>query len=290
MIIAIVGPTGVGKTKLSIELAKKYNAIIINCDAMQVYKGLDIGTAKIKEDEKEGIPHFLFDIKNVNEEYSSYEYQKDVRKLLEEYKDKNIIFVGGTGLYLKSALYDYRFKEETSPKKDYSKYSNEELYKLVLKKDPNTKIHPNNRVRLERFLDKEITEIVDPISLYNHTIIGLTTDRDILYDRINKRVDIMLNEGLLDEVKSFYDKGIRTKAIETAIGYKELYEYLDKKVTLEESIDNIKRNSRRYAKRQYTFFNNQLNVNWFNVDFNNFDNTINNVIEFIEKENKNDRS
>ena len=290
MIIAIVGPTGVGKTKLSIELAKKYNAIIINCDAMQVYKGLDIGTAKIKVDEKEGIPHFLFDIKNVNEEYSSYEYQKDVRKLLEEYKDKNIIFVGGTGLYLKSALYDYRFKEETSPKKDYSKYSNEELYKLVLKKDPNTKIHPNNRVRLERFLDKEITEIVDPISLYNHTIIGLTTDRDILYDRINKRVDIMLNEGLLDEVKSFYDKGIRTKAIETAIGYKELYEYLDKKVTLEESIDNIKRNSRRYAKRQYTFFNNQLNVNWFNVDFNNFDNTINNVIEFIEKENKNDRS
>ena len=290
MIIAIVGPTGVGKTKLSIELAKKYNAIIINCDAMQVYKGLDIGTAKIKEDEKEGIPHFLFDIKNVNEEYSSYEYQKDVRKLLEEYKDKNIIFVGGTGLYLKSALYDYRFKEETSPKKDYSKYSNEELYKLVLKKDPNTKIHPNNRVRLERFLDKEITEIVDPISLYNHTIIGLTTDRDILYDRINKRVDIMLSEGLLEEVKSFYDKGIRTKAIETAIGYKELYEYLDKKVTLEESINNIKRNSRRYAKRQYTFFNNQLDVNWFNVDFNNFDNTINNVIEFIEKENKNDRS
>ena len=290
MIIAIVGPTGVGKTKLSIELAKKYNAIIINCDAMQVYKGLDIGTAKIKEDEKEGIPHFLFDIKNVDEEYSSYEYQKDVRKLLEEYKDKNIIFVGGTGLYLKSALYDYRFKEETSPKKDYSKYSNEELYKLVLKKDPNTKIHPNNRVRLERFLDKEITEIVDPISLYDHTIIGLTTDRDILYDRINKRVDIMLNEGLLDEVESFYDKGIRTKAIETAIGYKELYEYLDKKVTLEESINSIKRNSRRYAKRQYTFFNNQLNVNWFNVDFNNFDNTINNVIEFIEKENKNDRS
>ena len=290
MIIAIVGPTGVGKTKLSIELAKKYNAIIINCDAMQVYKGLDIGTAKIKEDEKEGIPHFLFDIKNVNEEYSSYEYQKDVRKLLEEYKDKNIIFVGGTGLYLKSALYDYRFKEETSPKKDYSKYSNEELYKLVLKKDPNTKIHPNNRVRLERFLDKEITEIVDPISLYNHTIIGLTTDRDILYDRINKRVDIMLSEGLLEEVKSFYDKGIRTKAIETAIGYKELYEYLDKKVTLEESINNIKRNSRRYAKRQYTFFNNQLDVNWFNVDFNNFDNTINNVIEFIEKENKHDRS
>ena len=210
MIIALVGPTGVGKTKFSIELATKYNAIIINCDAMQVYKGLDIGTAKIKEDEKEGIPHFLFDIKNVDEEYSSYEYQKDVRKLLEEYKDKNIIFVGGTGLYLKSALYDYRFKEETSPKKDYSKYSNEELYKLVLKKDPNTKIHPNNRVRLERFLDKEITEIVDPISLYDHTIIGLTTDRDILYDRINKRVDIMLNEGLLDEVESFYDKGIRT--------------------------------------------------------------------------------
>ena len=282
MILAIVGPTGVGKTKLSIELAKKYNAIIINCDAMQVYKGLDIGTAKIKEDEKENIPHYLFDIKNVDEEYTVYDYQKDARKLIEDNKDKNIIFVGGTGLYLKAALYDYRFTEE-STKNDYSSLSDEELYDLVLKKDPNTKIHPNNRVRLERFLNKEVTDYPEPIPLYNHQIIGLTTNRDLLYERINKRVDIMIDNGLLDEVKNFYNKGIRTKPLMSGIGYKELYAYLDKECSLEEAIDKIKQNSRHYAKRQYTFFNNQLDVKWFEADLNNFDNTIKEVENYIEQ-------
>lgn len=283
MILAILGPTGVGKTKMSIELAKKYNAIIINCDAMQVYKDLNIGTAKVTEEEKEGIKHYLFDIRNVNEDYSVFDYQKDTRRIIEENKDKNIIFVGGTGLYLKSALYDYRFEEDTEEKNQYEDLSNEELYKLVLKKDPNTQIHKNNRVRLVRFLNKKDTTSVEPKPLYDHKIIGLTTDRDILYERINKRVDIMVENGLLNEVKTFYDKGIKTKPLMGGIGYKELYEYFDNKVTLEEALDKIKQNSRHYAKKQYTFFNNQLDMNWFNVDFNNFQNTIDEVINFIEK-------
>lgn len=283
MILAIVGPTGVGKTKLSISLAHKYNAIIINCDAMQVYKGLNIGTAKITESEKEGIPHYLFDICDVTKNYTVYDYQKDARRILKKYPNKNIIFVGGTGLYLKAALYDYRFSKETKDKTDYSNYTNEELYNLVLKKDPNTKIHPHNRVRLERYLNKEITDIPESTKLYEHTIIGLTTQRDILYERINNRVDKMLEDGLIDEVKSYYNQNITSKALLSGIGYKELYEHFKGSLTLEEAIFKIKQNSRHYAKRQYTFFNHQLPVNWFNVDFNNFDNTIKEVEEFIKK-------
>ena len=288
MIICIVGPTGVGKTKLSVELAKKYNAVIINCDAMQVYKDLNIGTAKVREEEKDGVPHYLFDIKEVDEDYTVYDYQRDARNLIEKFKDKNIIFVGGTGLYLKAALYDYRFTEESSPKKDYSMYTNEELYKMIKEKDINVTIHPNNRIRMERFLNKEEITYPEPVKLYDHYLIGLTTDRNILYDRINKRVDIMVEDGLLEEAKSFYDKGIKTKPLMGGIGYKELYDYFDNKVDLATALDKIKQNSRRYAKRQYTFFNNQLDVKWFNVDFGNFNNTINDVSNYIEKSENND--
>ena len=283
MILAIVGPTGVGKTKMSVELAKAYNAIIINCDAMQVYKDLNIGTAKVTEEEKQGIEHHLFDIREVTEEYSVFDYQKDARRLIEENKDRNIIFVGGTGLYLKAALYDYRFNQEESNNNTYEDLTNEELYELALKKDPKVDIHPNNRVRLVRFLNKTNTENIEPIPLYKHKIIGLTTDRENLYDRINKRVDIMVENGLLEEVKEFYNKKITSKPLMGGIGYKELYDYFDNKVTLEEALNKIKQNSRHYAKRQYTFFNNQLDVKWFDVDFNNFNNTINEVKEYIEK-------
>ncbi len=285
MIVAIVGPTGVGKTKLSIELAKRYNAIIINADSMQVYKGLDIGTAKVTEEEKENIKHYLFDIKTVDEEYTVYDYQKDARRLIEENKDKNIIFVGGTGLYLKAALYDYRFADEDT-KLNYDEYTNEELYQMVLKKDPATTIHPNNRLRLERYLNKVLIDIPEPVILYDHELIGLTTNRDNLYNIINNRVDIMVENGLLEEVKSFYDKGIKTKPLTGGIGYKELYAYFDGKCTLEEAIDKIKQNSRHYAKRQYTFFNNQLNVKWFETNYENFNETINEVIKYIERDKK----
>lgn len=281
MILAIIGPTAVGKTKLSIELAKKYNAIIINCDAMQVYQGLDIGTAKATLEEKEGIPHELLGFVPVTQNYTVYDYQKDARKLLEKYQGRNIIFVGGTGLYLKSALYDYRFYEETTTN-SYDNLTNEELYNLALAKDKNMNIHPNNRKRLVRFLNKKVQEYVEPKPLYDFKIIGLTTSRDILYDKINKRVDVMFQSGLLTEVKSFYDQGIHSKALETGIGYKELYQYFDNKITLEQAKDLIKKNSRHYAKRQYTFFNHQLDVKWFDTNYEDFSKTIKEVENYIE--------
>lgn len=282
MIIAVVGPTGVGKTKLSVELAKKYNGIIINSDAMQVYIGMDIGTAKIKENEKEGIPHYLFDIKDVSVNYTVYDYQLDARKIMEENQDKNIIFVGGTGLYLKAALYNYEFKREEEPPKTFDNLTNEELYDLALKKDPNMNIHKNNRKRLVRFLNKEVSTSSKSKPLYDAIYIGLTCDRKLLYERINHRVDEMFKEGLVDEVKSFYDKKINSKALSTAIGYKELFKYFDGEITLEVAKDLIKKNSRHYAKRQYTWFNNQMDINWFEVDFKNFNNTVEEVIKFIE--------
>ena len=283
MILAIVGPTGVGKTKLSVELAKKYNAVIINADAMQVYIGMDIGTAKIKEKEKEGISHYLFDIKDVNVNYTVYDYQKDVRELIEKYKDRNIIFVGGSGLYLKAALYDYQFNEEEKTVNTYDELSNDELYELALKKDAKMTIHKNNRKRLIRFLNKESIDIPAAKPLYDAIYIGLTCDRNILYERINNRVDEMFQEGLIEEVKSFYDKKINSKALSTAIGYKELFLYFNGEITLEEAKDLIKKNSRHYAKRQYTWFKNQMDITWFNVDFENFNNTIEEVEKYISK-------
>ena len=288
MIICVVGPTGVGKTKMSISLAKKYNAEIISCDSMQIYKKMDIGTAKVTEDEKEGIVHHLIDIKDVTEDYSVYDYQKDARKILDDLlkKNKNVVIVGGTGLYLKALLYDYEFKENNN-RNDYSNYSNNELYDMVLKINPDTKIHVNNRQRLESFLNNHSCNEIHKTNkmIYDATIIGLTRPREALYDSINKRVDIMIDNGLVKEARCFYDLNINSKAIKTAICYKELYEYFDGNISLEGAIDLIKKRSRNYAKRQYTWFNNQMNVKWFDIDINNFDNTINKVIDYIEKRN-----
>lgn len=286
MIICIVGPTAIGKTKLSIELAKKYNAIIVNCDSTQVYKDMNIGTAKVTEEEKEGIPHYLFDIVDINTNYTVYNYQKDARKILTENQNKNIIFVGGTGLYLKAALYNYKFNEESNENKTYEELTNDELYDLALKKDANMTIHKNNRKRLIRFLNKENTAKEECFPLYDAIYIGLTTNRDVLYKRIDSRVDSMINNGLIEEVKAFYDKGIETKAINTAIGYKELYKYFNHELNLEEVVDLIKKNSRHYAKRQYTWFKNQMNVKWFEVDFKDFNNTIKEVTNYIENNKK----
>ena len=286
MILVVVGPTGVGKTKMSVELAKKYNAIVVNADSMQVYKDLNIGTAKVTEEEKQGVPHLLFDIVEPTDMYTVYDYQRDLRKILDDNKDKNIVIVGGTGLYIKAGLYNYEFTEEDEEQNQYEDLSNEELLEKVKEIDPNTDIHVNNRKRLVRRLNKKGEEHIVDTLLYDATFIGLTTDRDTLYDRINKRVDIMVKDGLLDEVKSLYDKNIRSKAIMTGIGYKELYDYFDGNCSLEEALDLIKQRSRRYAKRQYTWFNNQMDINWFNVDFNNFNNTVNEVIDFINKKAK----
>lgn len=291
MVVCIVGPTGVGKTKLSIELAKKLDGEIINADSTQVYRGMDIATAKVTKEEKEGIPHHLLDIKNIDEDYTVFDYQKDCRSKIKEIQEKGKIpiLVGGTGLYIKAALYDYKFEEEISVN-SYDKYSNEELYNKLLNIDPDTQIHPNNRKRIIRALNyydntKETLsskEKTDKL-LYDVIFIGLTTNREILYDRINKRVDIMLKNGLLEEAKKIYDTNIRSKAVLTPIGYKELFEYFDGNKSLEESLKLIKQRSRKYAKRQYTWNNHQIPVNWFDVDFNNFNNTVNEILQFINK-------
>lgn len=286
MIICVVGPTGVGKTRLSIALAKKFNAIVVNADAMQVYKELNIGTAKVTESEKENIPHYLFDICEVEDNYSVFEYQKDARKVINENKDKNIIFVGGTGLYLKAALYDYQFSKEIEEKNNFENLTNEELYELALKKDKNHKIHINNRKRLIRFLNKENINIEPAKPIYDAIFIGLTTDRETLYKKIDDRVDKMIESGLLEEVENLYKRNLRCKSINTGIGYKELYQYFDNEISLEEAIELIKKKSRNYAKRQYTFFNNQLPVKYFETDYNNFENTENEVINYIIDKNK----
>ena len=283
MIYVVCGPTGVGKTKLSVMLAKKYNGIVVNADSMQVYKYLDIGTAKVTESEKEGVPHLLFDIVNPDELYTVFDYQRDLRKVIEENKDKNIILVGGSGLYIKAGLYDYKFALEEEKQNTYYDFDNETLYKMVKELDEDTDIHVNNRKRLIRRLNQKCISSEGNKLLYDAIFIGLTTSRDKLYDRINKRVDEMVNDGLIDEVKSLYDKNIRSKAIMTGIGYKELYDYFDSKISLEEAIDLIKKRSRHYAKRQYTWFNNQMNIKWFDVDFNNFDNTFKSVVKYIEE-------
>lgn len=292
MIIVITGPTGVGKTRLSISLAKKYNAEIINGDAIQVYRGLDIGSAKVRDDEKGGIIHHLFDIRDVWEEYSIYNYQNDCRNKIKDItnRGKNVIIVGGTGLYIKSALYDYSLEEENIIDNNYDDVSTEELYKKLIELDKGIEIDRFNRRRVIRALNYYLTNnrsIRDKRDgnnlLYDCLFIGLTTDREILYNKINERVDKMIDNGIISEVRYFYDKNIRSKPLLSGIGYKELYSYFDGNITLEEAINLIKRNSRRYAKRQYTFFNNQFDIKWFLVNYDNFDSTIDDVCNYIDK-------
>ena len=287
-IIVIVGPTGIGKTKLSIELAKRLDAEIINGDSVSIYKKLDIGSAKPTLEEREGIPHHLIDIRDVDEDYTVFDYQKDVRKLIDEISSRNkrIIIVGGTGLYIKAALYDYKFKEGTTYN-EYNDLSNEEILDKIKKYNIEKIPELNNRKRLVRLLNKlenneEITNNKDKL-LYNIKVIGLTTDRETLYDRINKRVDIMMDNGLLNEIESLKDYYKTSRILNSGIGYKEFNDYLFNNKSLDDVVEEIKQNSRRFAKRQYTFFNHQFNTNWFETDFNNFNNTIVVVYNFIVK-------
>ncbi len=286
MVIVITGPTAVGKTELSLFLAKKLNGEIINADSTQVYKGMDIATNKLQD--LEGIVHHLFNEKSLTTDYTVFDYQKDARKIIDDIlaRGKTPIMVGGTGLYINATLYDYHFEEKTND--EYEGMSNDELYKKLLEVDPNTSIHLNNRVRIinalnyykvtgKPYSEKEKNETL----LYDALFIGLTTDREILYYKINKRVDKMLNDGLVKEAKELYDLGVRTKAVMTPIGIKELFEYFDGNMTLEEAIELIKQRSRHYAKRQYTWFNNQMKLKWFKTDYENFENTKNEVLKYI---------
>ncbi len=289
-IIVIVGPTGVGKTKMSIELAKRLDAEIINGDSVAIYKDLNIGSAKPTIEEREGIPHHLIDIKEVTDDYSVYDYQIDCRKAIDDItnRGKRVIIVGGTGLYIKAALYDYNFTKGTT-NNAYENLTNEEILDKISKYDLylSSTLEVNNRQRLVRVLNKlenkeVFTNNKDKL-LYPIKVIGLTTDRDYLYERINKRVDIMINNGLLDEINSLKDKYKSSRILNSGIGYKEFYDYLFNSKDLDSVIESIKQDSRRFAKRQYTFFNHQFDTKWIEVDFSNFNNTIEEVMNYIKK-------
>lgn len=288
-IILIVGPTGTGKTILSIKLAKKYDAVILNADSTQVYTEPLIATAKIKEHEKENIEHYLFDVVSLNDDYTLYDYQKDGRRLLDRFisENKNVIIVGGSGLYVKALLYNYVLEDKKEINIDFSEYSNEELKNKVLALDPESDIHVNNRQRLESFLKHyyetgKVIKKTDEINnkLYNFISIGLKSDRETLYKMLDKRVDSMFNEGLLDEAERLYKMNLKNYT--NIIGYRELNEYFNGNITLEEAKELIKRNTRRYAKRQFTWFNNQMkDIKWFNVNYDNFYDTIKEVENYL---------
>ena len=288
-IVVILGPTGTGKSELSIALAKKMNAEIINADATQVYKEVNIGVAKITEEQKCGIPHHLMDIVSIKDDYTVMDYQRDGRAILDQKikENKNIIIVGGTGFYIKALLYDYKFTPEEA-KRSYDGLTNEELKSRVDEIFPSNDIHVNNRKRLVRFLShyEETGEIIKSTEgkdkeLYDFVLIGLTAPRKELYNHLDKRIEIMMCEGLCEEVKDLYFAGL-TKA-QNFIGYKEFTKYFKKENNIMECMEEAKKNTRKYAKRQYTWFNNQFkNVNWFEVDYDHFNKTIKKVSDFLD--------
>ena len=231
-VIVVVGPTAVGKTKIAISLAKHYNLDIISGDSVAIYKRLDIGSAKPTKEEMKEVKHYLVDIKEPTEEYSAFDFQKEAREIMDK-SDLSLI-CGGTGLYIQSAIFNYEFKSSRRDldfEKQFDNLSNQELYDLLLSKDPNidkTKLHPNNRKRVLRALGvlEELDSSIHSFNhknekLYDYFIVYLSSDREKLYDRINKRVDQMINDGLVDEVYSLYKDGIYPHAI----GYQEFLPY-----------------------------------------------------------------
>ncbi|KYD08938.1 tRNA delta(2)-isopentenylpyrophosphate transferase [Caldibacillus debilis] len=282
----IVGPTAVGKTKVSVDVAKKLRGEIISGDSMQIYRGMDIGTAKIKKEEMQGIPHHLIDIKDPEESFSVAEFQRIVREKISEISRRGRLpmIVGGTGLYIQSVLYDYRFTGKGNTgrlrkelQERLRREGTEKLYRELSGIDPDSaiKIHPNDGRRIIRALEiyystgvtmtehlrKQRNEL-----RYDAAIVGLTMDRERLYRRIDERVDRMIEAGLLEEARRFYDRGLRGCQSIQAIGYKELYAYFDGTLSLAEAIALLKKNTRNYAKRQYTWFKNKMDVQWFDVE------------------------
>ncbi|MBR0474283.1 MAG: tRNA (adenosine(37)-N6)-dimethylallyltransferase MiaA [Erysipelotrichaceae bacterium] len=276
-VIAVVGPTAVGKSDVGVRLAQLFNGEIINGDSIQVYKELNIGSAKVTEAEMQGIPHHLLDYKNVGDDYSVQQFQQDARKKIEEIasRGKLPIIVGGTGLYIKALLYDYAFTKIDTELNEYEDEDTEELYQRLLKLDPKATevIHPNNRRRIVRALqmaesgnlksEQEAEQKHEMI--YDAKIIGLTMDRTLLKERINKRVDLMFEAGLLDEVNKLNEKYDWDMHGLHGIGYKEFRDYFLGNMTLEDTRELIKTHTRQFAKRQYTWWNNQMPVKWYDV-------------------------
>jgi tRNA dimethylallyltransferase len=278
-IVAIVGPTATGKSSIAVEIAKRFNGEIISCDSMQIYRGMDIGTAKITAAEMESIPHHMIDIKNAGENYSCADFVADARQCITDITNraKLPIICGGTGLYIDSLLNINNFSaagEDSKIREELYKSDKDELYRELQVIDPESAevINPNNVKRVVRAIEiyrltgkkKSVWDIESsPQKLYDTIIIGLNyASRDELYKKIDERVDFMLENGLIDEVKSI-DYG--TSSMQ-AIGYKEILDFLKGAVTLEEAVANIKRNTRRYAKRQITWFKRNNEIKWYYVD------------------------
>ncbi|KMY44779.1 tRNA delta(2)-isopentenylpyrophosphate transferase [Bacillus sp. FJAT-27916] len=301
-LIVIIGPTAVGKTKLSIELAKRFDGEIISGDSAQIFKGMDIGTAKISEDEAEGIPHHLIDEREAGESYTVYEFKEAVQREIADIASRGRIpiIVGGTGLYIQSVLYDYQFPETAANPEIRAELEEkaetegrDALYATLKEIDPEAaeKIHPNNVKRVVRALEvyytsgvrfSEQQQSADKTENYDAAVIGLTMERDLLYSRINQRVDIMMKAGLVDEVKRFYDRGLMETQSLQAIGYKEFNGYFEGKETIEQVSEAIKQNTRRFAKRQFTWFRNKMDVNWFDMsDIDHIDDKIEEISAYV---------
>ena len=280
--IVLAGPTGVGKTDLSLKLAKILDADIISCDSAQVYKEMNIGTAKIKESEMNGIKHYMLDVLEPREKYSVGEYQRAVDKILaqKEKEGRAVILTGGTGLYINSVVNGLSSLPESEPKlrDELMALSVDELYEKLLELDPEAaeKIHKNNKKRVERAVEVCLItgkkfSVLSKENVKNNNYdflkVCLTRDRETLYKRIDKRVDIMMNEGLLDEITALYKKygGEILRKI-NIIGYTQLIDYLEGKIFLETAVEYIKRDSRHYAKRQMTWFNNDSGYLWFDLE------------------------
>lgn len=302
-VVVIMGPTAVGKTKLSIDLAKAFNGEIISGDSMQVYKGMDIGTAKIKTEEMQGVPHHLIDIIEPTESFNVAQFQELVTNCIDDItaRGKLPIIAGGTGLYIEAVLQQYSYAESVKDEQyrlELERLAEENGVQYVhnmlaeIDQESAERIHPNNVRRVIRALEiyqctgKKMSEQLEKQNddyVYDAALIGLAMERERLYDRINRRVDVMVEEGLQEEVRSLYDNGIRDCQSIQAIGYKELYDYFDEKVTYEQAIENLKQNSRRYAKRQLTWFRNKMNLHWFEMDQKNEEKNFLEICSYIEE-------
>lgn len=297
-LLILVGPTAIGKTDLSIKIAEHFNAEIISGDSMQVYRGMDIGTGKITIDEMNGIPHHLIDIKDPDETFSVSDFQTMVANLVKDIESRGKVpfIVGGTGHYIKALIDGYKFNEEEKEDIDkftqyYEQFTTENLFKMLSEMVQDVDIHPNNRQRIIRRLVKENLTTTEKKAYtqeekYDTFIIGLTTQRSVIYNRINLRVEKMFLAGLENEVRGLYDKGM-SKTASQAIGYKEFLPYFKGEASISEVMERVQAHSRQYAKRQLTYFRNQLEIHWYDIAQTNTDIIYNDIYQFLQTKGEN---
>ena len=304
-IVAVAGPTAVGKTKFAIEIAKKFNGEIVSCDSMQLYKYMDIGSAKPTEEEIAQVKHHLIDFIDPRDDFSVAQYQSLAKKAIKDIlnQEKLPVISGGTGLYLNSIIYEMDFSRSCRDI-DYRKelehiaaqQGSQALHNMLERadKEASLSIHPNNTKKIIRALErihqgeekiKAFKDIKQETRDYDTVIIGLTRNRQELYERINQRVDVLMQTGLLDEVKALLDKGLTPEHISMkAIGYKEIMDYFLGKYDLETAVDKVKKNTRHYAKKQLTWFRRYDKIKWYNIsDFNDDEDALESIVKWLEK-------